>query len=104
MPKDARFVDEHYSRFVDEIKILLNISHPNIVRIYNYYLYPEAEGSDDLQLCMNSGSTYEANVMPRDDISVTKHGLKIPMDACNYAKFVAEMRTYEQEFVREFSF
>ena len=53
---------------------------------------------------MNSGSTYEANVMPRDDISVTKHGLKIPMDACNYAKFVAEMRTYEQEFVREFSF
>ena len=69
-----------------------------------YYLYPEAEGSDDLQLCMNSGSTYEANVMPRDDISVTKHGLKIPMDACNYAKFVAEMRTYEQEFVREFSF
>lgn len=43
VPKDARFVDEHYSRFVDEIKILLNISHPNIVRIYNYYLYPQAK-------------------------------------------------------------
>ena len=43
VPKDARFIDEHYSRFVDEIKILLNISHPNIVRIYNYYLYPEAK-------------------------------------------------------------
>ena len=39
-PKDLRFIDEHYSRFVDEIKILFNISHPNIVRIYNYYLYP----------------------------------------------------------------
>lgn len=43
VPKDARFVDDHYSRFVDEIKILLNISHPNIVRIYNYYLYPQAK-------------------------------------------------------------
>lgn len=30
-------------RFVEEIKMLLNISHPNIVRIYNYYLYPHAK-------------------------------------------------------------
>ena len=43
VPKDVQFVDELYSRFVDEIKILLNISHPNIVRIYNYYLYPQAK-------------------------------------------------------------
>lgn len=44
------------------------------------YLYPEAENADDLILRMNQGSAYEKNVMPRDDISVTKHGLKIPMD------------------------
>lgn len=43
VPKDRRKIDSLYSRFVDEIKILLNISHPNIVRIYNYYLYPEAK-------------------------------------------------------------
>ena len=43
-----------------------------------YYLYPEAEGSDDLKLWLNRGSTYEENVVPRDDISITKHGLKIP--------------------------
>ena len=43
VPKDASYVDELYSRFVDEIKILFNISHPNIVRIYNYYLYPQAK-------------------------------------------------------------
>ena len=43
VPKDERFIDDFYSRFVDEIKILLNISHPNIVRIYNYYLYPQAK-------------------------------------------------------------
>lgn len=40
VPKDVRYIDDHYKRFVDEIKILFNISHPNIVRIYNYYLYP----------------------------------------------------------------
>lgn len=43
VPKDSRFIDEYYTRFVDEIKILFNISHPNIVRIYNYYLYPIAK-------------------------------------------------------------
>ncbi|MCI8332148.1 MAG: protein kinase family protein [Clostridiales bacterium] len=43
VPKDAKYVDEYYSRFVEEIKILLNISHPNIVRMYNYYLYPQAK-------------------------------------------------------------
>ncbi|MEE0931241.1 MAG: protein kinase family protein [Acutalibacteraceae bacterium] len=40
VPKDDNFIEEYYERFVDEIKILFNISHPNIVRIYNYYLYP----------------------------------------------------------------
>lgn len=43
VPKDARYIDDHYRRFVDEIKILFNISHPNIVRIYNYYLYPASK-------------------------------------------------------------
>lgn len=41
-----------------------------------YYLYPESEETDDLRLRMNQGSTYEKNVTPREDISVTKHGLK----------------------------
>ena len=63
-----------------------------------YYLYPEAEGSDDLKLRLNCGSTYEKNVMARDDISVTKHGLKIPVDALNYNEFSARIKTCEQEF------
>lgn len=29
-------------------------------------------------------STYENNVAPRDDINLTKHGLKIPEDVDNY--------------------
>lgn len=40
-PTDLDRIDEYYNRFVDEIKILFRIAHPNIVRIYNYYLYPE---------------------------------------------------------------
>ena len=67
-----------------------------------YYLYPEAKGSDDLKLWLNCGSTYEKNVVPSDDISITKHGLKIPMDAQNYSEFTAKMKVQEQEFISEF--
>ena len=67
-----------------------------------YYLYPEAENADDLLLRMNRGSTYEKNVMPRDDISVLKHGLKIPIDAQNYSEFTAKMKVQEQEFTSVF--
>ena len=67
-----------------------------------YYLYPEAENADDLLLRMNQGSTYEKNVMPRDNISVTKHGLKIPMDAQNYADFIQRIKASEREFAGVF--
>lgn len=60
-----------------------------------YYLYPEAEGYNDLKLWMNCGSTYEANVMPRNDISITKHGLKIPVDAKDYSEFIARLKIQE---------
>lgn len=68
-----------------------------------YYFYPEAEGTDDLQLWMNMGSTYEENVRPRDDTSITKHGLKIPADAENYESFVTRMKTSECDFRETFA-
>ena len=68
-----------------------------------FYLYPEAEDSDDLNLRLNQGSTYESNVMPRDDISITKHGLKVPADAVDYDEFVAKMKSSEKEFIQAFS-
>ncbi|WP_278540293.1 protein kinase family protein [Oxalobacter formigenes] len=40
-PINEVYRDEYYNRFVDEVKILFNISHQNIVRIYNHYLYPK---------------------------------------------------------------
>lgn len=68
-----------------------------------FYLYPEAEGAEDLKLWMNSGSTFEENVTPRDDISITKHGLKIPAKATDYDDFAAKMIAFEQEFRQVFS-
>lgn len=67
-----------------------------------YYLYPEEEGADDLRLWMNQGSSYEKNVSPRDDISLTKHGLKIPVGAMDYGDFVGRIKTNEQDFIRAF--
>lgn len=58
VPKDIEYIDEYYDRFVDEIKILFNISHPNIVRIYNYYLYPESK-TGYLQMEYVSGTTID---------------------------------------------
>lgn len=63
-----------------------------------YYLYPEISDAGDTQLWMNSGSTYEADVTPRTDISVIKHGLRIPIEAKNYAEFVLLMKGRETEF------
>ena len=67
-----------------------------------YYLYPESKGADDMKLRMNCGSTYEGNVTPRDDVSIIKHGLKIPTDVGEYKEFVAEIKNSEEEFVKIF--
>lgn len=68
-----------------------------------YYFYPELKkDSEDLKLWMNCGSTYEGNVAPRDDICITKHGLKIPVDARDYSEFDAKMKVREQEFLSVF--
>ncbi len=64
-----------------------------------YYLYPEIENSSDLKLWMNSGSTYEENVRPRVDISVIKHGLKIPSSASSYNDFVSKIKSSEEDFI-----
>ena len=51
---------------------------------------------------MNRGSTHESNVMPRDDIGITKHGLIIPVIEADHAGFLAKMKIREQEFVNAF--
>lgn len=40
-PIQQEYWDEFYERFVDEIKLMYSVYHNNVVRIYDYYLYPE---------------------------------------------------------------
>lgn len=40
-PQEAWIKEKFYTNFLDEIKILHKLNHPNIVRIYNYYAYEE---------------------------------------------------------------
>lgn len=68
-----------------------------------YYLYPEASNVDDAPLWLNKGTTYDNNVVARDDICVIKHGLKIPTNADSYEVFVAKMKEYEKKFTDIFS-
>lgn len=63
-----------------------------------FYLYPEQEESADQILQLNSGSTFEKDVMAREDICLIKHGLKIPKDVYNYDNFVEKMKRNEQQF------
>lgn len=40
-PSAGNDKDDCFNRFIDEIKILYTLYHPNVVRIYNYFLYPQ---------------------------------------------------------------
>jgi len=73
VPKNKEHTIEYYNRFVDEIKILFNISHHNIVRIYNHYLYP-SENTGYLQMeyidgqCINEYNPYTRGKKDWNDI------------------------------------
>ncbi len=40
-PYDDSIKDEYYEYFKNEIKVMYQVFHANIVRIFNYYMYPE---------------------------------------------------------------
>ncbi|MGK4058443.1 hypothetical protein AB0Y04_01755 [Loigolactobacillus coryniformis] len=63
-----------------------------------FYLYPESGKSNDSKLFLNSGSTYDKNVVVRSDISLIKCGLKIPCDIENYDEFKIAMAQNEAAF------
>lgn len=65
--------------------------------------YPEAKSNGNLPLWLNKGSTYENDVSQRDDISITKQGLNIPMNANNYPEFTTQMSKSEKQLMQFFS-
>jgi len=40
-PYDDALKEEYYDYFKNEIKVMFQVNHSNIIRIFNYYLYPE---------------------------------------------------------------
>ncbi|HZK27278.1 MAG TPA: hypothetical protein VFD00_07065 [Thermoclostridium sp.] len=66
-----------------------------------FYLYPQNQGVENIELRMNSGSTYENNVCPRDDIMVFKCGLIIPHDVSNYEDFKVKIKKSEEKLKLE---
>ena len=40
-PFDDALKDELFSKFIQEIKLLYLLNHRNVVRVFNYYIYPE---------------------------------------------------------------
>ena len=106
---DSRIIADAKYKRID------NIRNPDYFQVLSYmlrfdaktgyYLYPEEKKETGAsQLWLNSGSTFEKNVAPRNDIRVIKLGLKIPKDAENYEMFVAQMEDSENEFKQVFSF
>lgn len=67
-----------------------------------FYLYPEEDSAAEKTLTVNRGTTYESNVRPREDLHITKLGLKIPQDVPSYGVFEAKMIESEQRFLDTF--
>lgn len=63
-----------------------------------YYLYPEKENKENKRLWLNKGSSYEDDIEPRNNISITKLGLRIPEHAQSYIAFKEEIHKNEQTF------
>ena len=63
------------------------------------YLYPENNENQEekLKLHMNRGNTFENNVSPRDDVYVTKLGLKIPFGKNTYDDFIEDIHNSEEK-------
>ena len=76
-----------FQRFLDEIKILVDLYHKNIVRIYTYYLYPNLK-TGFLQMEYIDGVTIDAylETNPQDFDSL----FLMAIDAFDPAKIPAE--------------
>ena len=66
-----------------------------------FYLYPETNQLESVELKLNRGSSYEKNVKPREDISVIQCGLHIPEDCSNYEEFKMKIKNSEEKFKKQ---
>lgn len=57
-PYSDQIKEEYYQYFKNEIKVMFQLYHPNIVRIFNYYLYPEQTTGYILMEYINGNDIY----------------------------------------------
>lgn len=63
------------------------------------FIYPEIDDNSTLNLNLNSGLTYENNVMKREDTVIIKYGIKIPKYTNSYIDFVEKIYLEEKELI-----
>ena len=63
-----------------------------------FYFYPSTDDTPEHRLQVNKGSTYEKNVVPRNDVCVVKLGLGIPECNGTYEEFTQKVRIAETVF------
>lgn len=66
-----------------------------------FYLYPETDKLESVELKLNSGSSYEKTVTPREDISVIQCGLHIPEGCSSYEQFKKNIKNSEEKFKKQ---
>ena len=68
-----------------------------------YYIYPEQDNTikPEHKMFLNEGTTFDNNVMSRQDIAVTKLGFQIPESQdISYSEFTDRMRMSEINFIQ----
>lgn len=58
-PMQKQYEKEFYNRFIDEIKIMYAIYDINIVRIFDYYLFPEHSTGYIIMECITTGKSLQ---------------------------------------------
>ena len=66
-----------------------------------FFIYPDKADNENELFKVNSGTSYERNVVPRDEISIVKYAFKIPLNIDDYSEFVMEMKKREESLIVE---
>ena len=90
---DAKYKPTHNIGNADYLQVLAYMFRFDAKK--GFYLYPESQELEDQELQLNRGSTYEDNVIARNDVLLIKCGLRIPKNAENYDHFKKQIRDSE---------
>ena len=96
-PVEKEYKEEYYRRFIDEIIALHKITHPNIVRIYTYYLY-DIFKSGYIQMEYIDGTSIDTAISGAD-IGLYEEGFfdKVFLQAIDAFKYLESMKILHRD-------